>query len=467
MANDGGGPEFIGEPGISSEIIPNEVPRSLTQRTASGVAWITGFQVARQVLQVVSISVLARRVPPSAYGMVAMAALVTNFLETLRDAGIGTALVREREVSDELASTVFWLSCGLGVAVTLLVVIVSFPAAFFFHEPQVARILQFLSISFFLGAISLVPMAMLNRAMAFRKVAIAQTAGAIFGTTVAISVALAGGKVWALVSGSVALSLATTVAIWFSSPLKVRAVFRPSDARHMLSFGLNLSGFNVLNYFSRNLDNLLVGRFLGSVPLGLLPDGILADDLPAAEFRVCRLPKWYIPRCPKFHDDHERFRAAYIRACRIIALFTFPLMMGLAVTATAIRPCVPWREVDACRDFVAGSRAARCRPVDLYHCRFDLQHARETRPAVPLGYVRQPYLRPLIRGWIAVGNHRRSQLLRNRLDDTDGSCLPDPLPSGAAVGKDISSQPVAHDVDLSRDDCCFRRVVVWNSQCRR
>ena len=106
-------------------------PPSLTQKTATGVAWITSFQIARQVLQIASVSVLARRIPPSAYGLVGMAVLVTNLLETIRDMGTGTALVREREMPDELASTGFWLSSMTGGAVTLLLVLISWPAARF------------------------------------------------------------------------------------------------------------------------------------------------------------------------------------------------------------------------------------------------------------------------------------------------------------------------------------------------
>src|SRR5664279_1382056 len=109
--------------GQQNEDSPRGIPRdnrTLTHKTASGVAWISLFQVARQLLQVASVSVLARKVPPSAYGLVAMAALITNFLETVRDAGTGSALVREREVSGDLAATVFWLTCGLGLFIALI-----------------------------------------------------------------------------------------------------------------------------------------------------------------------------------------------------------------------------------------------------------------------------------------------------------------------------------------------------------
>ena len=286
--------------------------RTLAHKTASGVAWISLFQVARQLLQIASVSVLARKVPPSAYGLVAMAVLITNFLETVRDAGTGSALVREREVSDDLAATVFWLTCGLGLIITLIMVVVSWPASRFFHEPMLAAVLQFLSIGFFVSAMGVVPLAMLNREMAFRKVALAQTAGAVSGTVVAITVALAGGKVWSLVAGSIAMNAVTTVAIWISSPFRLKAVFRPSDARHLVSFGLNLSGFNVLNYFSRNADNLLVGKFLGSVPLGYYQMGYTLMTYPLQNFASVVAQVVY-PALSKMQDDRERFRAAYLR----------------------------------------------------------------------------------------------------------------------------------------------------------
>src|SRR5207248_1097810 len=129
----------------------------------------------------------------------------------IRDVGTGYALIREKEVSEDLASTVSWLNWGLGAVVTLLVILLSWPAAKFFHEPQVSTILQILSVSFFLGAVSVVPKALLSREMAFRELALAQTAGAIVGTVVAIVIALAGGKVWSLVFGALANGLATTL----------------------------------------------------------------------------------------------------------------------------------------------------------------------------------------------------------------------------------------------------------------
>ena len=260
--------------------------RTLTQRTAAGVAWTSAFQVTKQLLQVVSVSVLARHVPPAAYGLIAMAVLVTGLLETIRDAGTGSALIREREMTDEIASTAFWLNCAIGGIAASLLILGAWPASLFFHEPQVIPVLRVLSISFFLGAVSVVPTAVLNRAMEFKKLALVQTAAAIIGTLVAITVAIAGGKVWSLVAGTLSIASVTAIGVWILAPVRLRFVFHPEAAKRILRFGLNLSGFHIFNYFSRNTDNLLVGKISWKNPARLLPDGLHADDLSAAEFHA-------------------------------------------------------------------------------------------------------------------------------------------------------------------------------------
>ena len=306
--------------------------RTLTQRTAAGVAWTSAFQVTRQILQVISVSVLARHVPPAAYGLIAMAVLVTSLLETIRDAGTGQALIREREMSDEIASTAFWLNCGVGGIAALLVVIAAWPASIFFHEPQIIPVLRVLSISFFLGAVSVVPTALLNRAMEFKKLALVQTAAAIIGTIVAIAVAIAGGKVWSLVAGTLTLVFVTAIGVWILAPVRLKFVFQPEAAKRILKFGLNLSGFHVFNYFSRNADNLLVGKFLGSVALGYYQMGYMLMTYPLQNFTLMVTQVVY-PAMAKFHDDLARLRAAYLRISALVALVTVPIMLGLAITA--------------------------------------------------------------------------------------------------------------------------------------
>src|SRR5436305_1675332 len=91
-----------------------------------GVGWVVCFLV-RQGLSLVSVSVLAHLVPPSAYGLVAMAVLLANFFDSFRDLGTGNALIREPELTDRFVSTLFWANAVIGVAFSAAIYGLSFP----------------------------------------------------------------------------------------------------------------------------------------------------------------------------------------------------------------------------------------------------------------------------------------------------------------------------------------------------
>jgi PST family polysaccharide transporter len=116
------------------------------------------------------------------------------------------------------------------------------------------------------------------------------------------------------------------------APFRLKFVFDREAARRILKFGLNLSGFHIFNYFSRNADNLLVGKFLGSLALGYYQMGYMLMTYPLQNFTLMVTQVVY-PAMAKFHDDHQRLRAAYLRISALVALVTFPVMLGLGVTA--------------------------------------------------------------------------------------------------------------------------------------
>jgi PST family polysaccharide transporter len=99
-----------------------------------------------------------------------------------------------------------------------------------------------------------------------------------------------------------------------------------------MSFGLNLSGFNTVNYFSRNADNLLIGKYLGAAPLAYYNFAYTLMLYPLQTI-TWNLGRVLFPAFAQMQDDPERFRRAYLRACTAIAFVTFPLMAGVTALA--------------------------------------------------------------------------------------------------------------------------------------
>jgi O-antigen/teichoic acid export membrane protein len=307
-------------------------PTTLTQKATSGVAWSSVFQVCRQLLSLVSVSVLTHKIPPSAYGLVAMAAVLIALFETLRDLGTNKAIIREPVLSDRLVSSVFWINAGFGALESVCIFGLATPAALFFHEPRLTGVVRALSGYFLISSFSLIPEALLTRQLAFRRLNAAQYSGAVVGTVAAIVAAFSGGGVWSLVLGQLTGAAATGLALWSLCPHRLRLVIDLEEVRSIASFSLNLSAFAIVNYLSRNVDNLIIGKFLGSTPLGIYQVAYTVMTYPLNNFSQM-IGSVLFPAMSQLKDANERIRSAFVRACSLIGLFTFPAMLGLMITA--------------------------------------------------------------------------------------------------------------------------------------
>jgi PST family polysaccharide transporter len=306
--------------------------QSYTERAVIGTGWSMLAVVGRQALSVISMAIVARRVGPGAYGLMGMAAIVTNFLANFRDLGTATAIIQRPEVSQRFLSTVFWANFVFGLFLTGSVLAISIPTAHFFHEPALAHIMQMLSLSFWLTSSSVVHGAILTREMNFRTLSVIDFGSAVTGYAAAIGLAVAGFGVWSLVWANLVSVTTIVVLYWWSIGWRPSMEVDWAELRSISGFSLNLSGFGLVNYFSRNADNLIVGRFLGSTSLGYYQMAYTLMLFPLQNISSV-IAQVTFPAFARFQDDNSRFRSAYIRSSMLIALVTFPVMAGLAVVA--------------------------------------------------------------------------------------------------------------------------------------
>lgn len=306
--------------------------KPLGQRVMSGTAWSAIARLVIQFSNLAAATIVARRVPPSAYGIVGMAVLVTGLVWLFRDLGITSAVIQKRDLSPQLLSSLFWVSLGLGIGTTSVCFLIAPVVAAFFHEPLVTPVLRVLSISFLISSVASIHNALMTRDMRFRQLAFIEITSAMASLALVIALAILRYGVWALASGVIVTALVSTAMLvsWCRWRPLLHLSWR--ELRSVMNFGLNLSAFNVFNYFARNADNTIIGRYLGSAPLGYyqLAYNIMLFPIFGIAGLAARV---LFPAFSEIQNDHERFRRVYIRACCSIAFITFPLMAGAAVLA--------------------------------------------------------------------------------------------------------------------------------------
>lgn len=304
----------------------------LSAAVARGTGWTVASRFGVQLLSIISTSIVARHVPPRAYGLVGMAAVIINFASLFRDIGTSSAIIQRKAIDERLLASVFWLNVAMGLAVTASCWLVAPWVAVFYGESQLVQILRVLSLSFLISALSGVHAALLSRGFQFARYALAEVGASIASLAVAIAGALSGAGVWSLVAASLTNTVVSTIIVLIAKPWRPRLIFSWCEIRSISGFGLNLSAFNIVNYFARNADNMLVGKYLGAAQLGFYGFAYNVMLYPVQSIAQS-LGRVLFPALSTMQDDHARFRQAYLRSSAAIAFITFPLMTGAAILA--------------------------------------------------------------------------------------------------------------------------------------
>jgi O-antigen/teichoic acid export membrane protein len=305
---------------------------TLTAKVGSGVFWSALPRATAVGLSFISAAVVARKLGPNAYGLMNMAQIAIGLISLFREIGIASAVVQRRHLSPAFLSSLFWMNAGLGCMASLVCFASAPLFAAFFKEPLVGSLLQVLSISFALTNVTVIHTGLLMREMSFRRLAILEVLSGSASLIVAIAFAYSGAGVWSLVASTITNATISTVGIFLLFRWSPSMIFAWNDIRSIASFSSGLSGFNLVNYFSRNADNLLVGKYLGTGPLGLYQFAYIVMLYPLQNVSQL-LGRVIFPALAQMQDDNPRFRQAYLRSCCAIAFITFPMMAGVAAVA--------------------------------------------------------------------------------------------------------------------------------------
>ena len=306
----------------------SELPASLSGRALRGGVIIGSAQLIRVGLQFCSVIVLSRLLSPQDFGLVGCVTPVITFVGLFQDLGYGQAIVQRREISQNQISSIFWITAGLGLASALVAAILSPAVAWFFHDSRLVLLTLAASVSLLFGSLAAVPNGLLNRRLNYRGLAITDASAAAAALTSAIVSALLGARYWSLIIAALAGNFLTGLGYWTFARWRPK---RPSTRyvdKEIGRFGANLTGFTFVSYFSRNLDNVLIGRRLGTAALGYYDRAFKLLSFPIQHLNA-PLYSVMTPLLSRVQDDKPRFRAMFLRAAGQLTLFVVPAMAAL------------------------------------------------------------------------------------------------------------------------------------------
>lgn len=296
-----------------------------THKAIKATIWSAFGVYTNRFLALGIAAVLSRLLSPEDFGTIAMVAVISGFMGIFADAGIGSAVVQFRDFQTREHQSLFSLSLLLGLILAGLLALGSSFVAMFFNNPDLQRVAMVMSLAFPCSTLGIVPRGLLQRDMRFREIAFVSVSAALVAGIVGVVMAFTGWGYWALVAQTLTNSFLSSCAFFFLARLSPVPRWDFTVIRKIFGYSGNLTLFSMTNYWARNLDNLLVGKFIGSAPLGYYNRAYQLMMLPLSMLTSVITPVLHSALAERQNDIPRMYRG-YCKVIKMIGLVSIPAM---------------------------------------------------------------------------------------------------------------------------------------------
>lgn len=287
------------------------------------------------VIQLLVTAILSRILTPDEYGVVAVVNVFLIFFQMLADFGIGPALIQNKTLTKQDINSIFGFSLYLALFLGVIFSFLGYPISAFYNNEVYKPISMVLAVTLFFYGILVVPQSLLLREKKFSTVNIVMILANIAAGVVSIVLAINGFSYYSLIISNTVKAALLFIVFYIKTDLIVQLKIDIKPLKKIFSFSKNQFLFNFINYFSRNLDSVLIGRYLSSSSLAfydkayqvsLYPNQILTNVIsPVIQ-----------PIMSDYETDFKKIKDVYLKITSILATIGLPLSVFLFFNSNEI-----------------------------------------------------------------------------------------------------------------------------------
>ncbi len=306
--------------------------RDFTARVRSAMIWRSGTQIIAQLIAWGSTLALVRILDPQDYGMFAMTQVVLAGLSFLNGYGLASSIIQAEQVEPIRVRQAFGALLLLNASIAGIQLVLAPTVAQFYHHPIIADLLRVQALIFLATPFIVLSEALLARSMEFRKTALVNLLSAVVGAITGLACALQGLGVWTLVFAALSIFWTQAIGLVIAARLYIWPSFDFRGTGQMFSFGATVLLSHIFWTVQSQSDIFIAGRILSSHDLGLFAEALFLTTIFAAKF-VPPLNEVAFPAYARLQTDPSALRWSFLKAVRLIMLFSCPVYAGMAITA--------------------------------------------------------------------------------------------------------------------------------------
>jgi PST family polysaccharide transporter len=286
-------------------------------------------------VHIFSTVILARLLTPSDFGLIAMVTAFSLLLQNFGVNGFSEAIIQKDVINHKLISTLFWVNAAISASLTIIFMLLAPVIAWFYKSPELSTITVFIAFSIIAAGMTTIHMAILRRNMQFYLASGISIVAMLVSISTAIILAWLGWGYWALVANTVLLPLTTAFCGWIFCRWRPGKPGSIKDIKPILIFAIHTYGNFTLNYFSRNIDKLLVGWRYGAQSLGYYKRAYDLFSLPASQL-IVPIHNVALAALSRLTNEPDKYSRYYLNTLSIIAFVGMPLSAILTLAGKDI-----------------------------------------------------------------------------------------------------------------------------------
>ncbi|MEO8139058.1 MAG: lipopolysaccharide biosynthesis protein [Gemmatimonadota bacterium] len=300
-----------------------------------GLWWSGASTVAMRILDVGGSLLVLQFLSRAEVGLAALAWSVSVLLESFNGLGVSYVIVRQRDLTHQDLSGLFWFSTLLGVAMVAIMAAVGPYLAVFYADWRLYPMMLVAATKLIFVGAALVPLNILTRDLHFKTSGAVQTLATLGEALTKVVLVAAGFGAWGLVISNLARGVFLCLALWRLAPF--RPAWQAADVavRKAIRFGLRVSASGTLYQAYRNMDNLLIGRVLGASVLGIYQTAFQLGMTPL-EIVLQLVNRVQFPIYSALREKPAELAQAFNRSARTLFLFLGPVAVFLCFASRDI-----------------------------------------------------------------------------------------------------------------------------------
>jgi polysaccharide transporter, PST family len=304
-----------------------------------GAAITMTFQAVKLVIQILSTLALSRFLGPQEFGLYAMVVPVYVFSLLFQDSGITQAIIQRDEISKADLNNIFYLNFLICFVVVLVLSLLAPAIADFYATPHVTTLIWGFCGVTILNCLSAQPIAIMTRRMSFGFLAALDVASYTLGFVASLVLAIIHPSYWALFAMPLVTAATTLLGAWFGAGWWPGLPAPSSPVRSLIRFGSGVFGFNFLNYFTRNADLILLGKFASAAALGAYDRANRLILFPIQQINI-PLGRVFLPMLSRMVGDEAGYRKLYLEGVSAILLIAQPGIVWLICDSAVAIPTI-------------------------------------------------------------------------------------------------------------------------------